>query len=173
MPFVVSGPPVLVFMSYKVFFGPDPTSLFCLISSSQHMPYAPGIPNYLQFLQILLLMYFVPSACNVFLLLFLVHLYLRFRSIVISNCFQQVQLVLSPYMLWWHCRLLVLYSLCFIVAVCLLTLFFFLIWNLTLHALEEEMATHSSVLAWRIPGRRDLVGRRLWGCTELDVTEAT
>ena len=31
-------------------------------------------------------------------------------------------------------------------------------------ALEKEMATHSSVLAWRI---------RLWGHTELDTTEAT
>ena len=26
------------------------------------------------------------------------------------------------------------------------------------HALEKEMATHSSVLAWRIPGRAELVG---------------
>ena len=40
------------------------------------------------------------------------------------------------------------------------------------HALEEEMATHSSVLAWRIPGR-GLVGCRLWGRTESDTTEAT
>ena len=31
------------------------------------------------------------------------------------------------------------------------------------HALEKEMATHSSVLAWRIPGTRSLVGCRLWG----------
>ena len=37
------------------------------------------------------------------------------------------------------------------------------------HALEKEMATHSSVLAWRI----HLVGCRLWGRTELDTTEAT
>ena len=29
------------------------------------------------------------------------------------------------------------------------------------HALEKEMATHSTVLAWRIPGQ--LVGCRLWG----------
>ena len=36
------------------------------------------------------------------------------------------------------------------------------------HALEEEMATHSSVLAWRL-----LVGCCLWGCTESDTTEAT
>ena len=41
------------------------------------------------------------------------------------------------------------------------------------HALEKEMATHSSVLAWRIPGRESLVGCLLWGCTELDTTEAT
>ena len=35
-------------------------------------------------------------------------------------------------------------------------------------ALEKEMATHSSVLAWRIPG-----GCRLWGHTESDTTEVT
>ena len=36
------------------------------------------------------------------------------------------------------------------------------------HALEKEMATHSSVLAWRIPGTGSLVGCRLWGRTELE-----
>ena len=36
------------------------------------------------------------------------------------------------------------------------------------HALEKEMATHSSILAWRIPGTGDL----LWGHTELDTAEA-
>ena len=41
------------------------------------------------------------------------------------------------------------------------------------HALEKEMATHSSVLAWRIPGTGSLVGCHLWGHTELDMTEAT
>ena len=41
------------------------------------------------------------------------------------------------------------------------------------HALEKEMATHSSVLAWRIPGQGSLVGGHLWGCTESDTTEAT
>ena len=41
------------------------------------------------------------------------------------------------------------------------------------HALEKKMATHSSVLAWRIPGMGRLVGYRLWGRTELDMTEAT
>ena len=41
------------------------------------------------------------------------------------------------------------------------------------HALEKEMATHSSVLAWRIPGTGDLVGCRLWGRTESDTTEVT
>ena len=41
------------------------------------------------------------------------------------------------------------------------------------HALEKEMAAHSSVLAWRIPGTGSLVGCRLWGRTESDTTEAT
>ena len=41
------------------------------------------------------------------------------------------------------------------------------------HALEKEMATHSSVLAWRIPGTGSLVGCCLWGRTELDTTEVT
>ena len=40
-------------------------------------------------------------------------------------------------------------------------------------ALEKEMATHSGVLARRIPGTADLVGCHLWGCTELDTTEVT
>ena len=41
------------------------------------------------------------------------------------------------------------------------------------YALEKEMATHSSVLAWRIPGTGSLVGCHLWGRTESDTTEAT
>ena len=41
------------------------------------------------------------------------------------------------------------------------------------HTLEKEMATHSSVLAWRIPGTGSLMGYRLWGRTESDTTEAT
>ena len=41
------------------------------------------------------------------------------------------------------------------------------------HTLEKEMATHSSVLAWRIPGMGSLVGCCLWGHTESDTTEAT
>ena len=40
------------------------------------------------------------------------------------------------------------------------------------HALEKEMATHSSVLAWRIPGMGSLAGCHLWGRTESDTTEA-
>ena len=40
------------------------------------------------------------------------------------------------------------------------------------HALEKEMATHSSVLAWRIPGTGE-PGELLWGRTESDTTEAT
>ena len=35
------------------------------------------------------------------------------------------------------------------------------------------MATHSSVLAWRILGMGSLIGCRLWGRTESDTTEAT
>ena len=38
------------------------------------------------------------------------------------------------------------------------------------HALEKEMATHSSVLAWRISGT---VGSCLWSRTESDTTEVT
>ena len=41
------------------------------------------------------------------------------------------------------------------------------------HALEKEMATHSSGLAWRIPGMGEPGGCRLWGHTELDMTEVT
>ena len=39
------------------------------------------------------------------------------------------------------------------------------------HVLEKEMATHSSVLAWRIPGTGELGGCRLWGHTDSDTTE--
>ena len=49
------------------------------------------------------------------------------------------------------------------------------------HALEKEMATHSSVLAWRIPGMAgpgglpsmDGVAQSRWGCIESDTTEVT
>ena len=41
------------------------------------------------------------------------------------------------------------------------------------HALEKEMATHLSVLAWRVPGTGSLVGCHLWGRTESDTTEVT
>ena len=40
------------------------------------------------------------------------------------------------------------------------------------HALEKEMAAHSSVPAWRIQGRGSLVGCRLGGLTESDTAEA-
>ena len=39
------------------------------------------------------------------------------------------------------------------------------------HALAKEMATHSSVLAWRIPLTEEPVGLSPWGCKELDPTE--
>ena len=42
-----------------------------------------------------------------------------------------------------------------------------------LRALEKEMATHSSVLAGEAQGRGSLVGCRLWGRAESDMTEAT
>ena len=38
--------------------------------------------------------------------------------------------------------------------------------------LEKEMATHSSVLAWRIPGTGEPGGLPSWGRTESDTTEA-
>ena len=41
------------------------------------------------------------------------------------------------------------------------------------HALEKEMATHSSVLAGESQGRGSLVGCCLWGLTESDTTEVT
>ena len=41
------------------------------------------------------------------------------------------------------------------------------------HALEKGMATHSSVLAWKIPGTGEPMGCHLWGCTESDTTEVT
>ena len=41
------------------------------------------------------------------------------------------------------------------------------------HALEKEMASHSSVLAWRIPGTGEPGGLHLWGHTESDMIEAT
>ena len=37
--------------------------------------------------------------------------------------------------------------------------------------LEKEMATHSSVFAWRIPWTEEPGGLRPWGCEELDTTE--
>ena len=41
------------------------------------------------------------------------------------------------------------------------------------HALEKEMATHSSVLAWRIPGMGEPGGLPSMDGTELDTTEVT
>ena len=39
--------------------------------------------------------------------------------------------------------------------------------------LEKEMATHSSVLAWRIPGTEEPGGLLSMGRTESDTTEVT
>ena len=41
------------------------------------------------------------------------------------------------------------------------------------HALEKEMATHSSVLAWRIPGRGEPGGLLSMGSHRLDPTDVT
>ena len=41
------------------------------------------------------------------------------------------------------------------------------------HALEKETATHSSVLAWRIPGTGESGGLPSMGHTESDPTEVT
>ena len=45
--------------------------------------------------------------------------------------------------------------------------------SLYIEALEKAMATHSSFLALESQGRGSLVGCRLWGRTESDMTEAT
>ena len=50
------------------------------------------------------------------------------------------------------------------------------IWVLSLHQedpLEEEMATHSSILAWKIPWTEKTGGYSPWGGKQLDMTEHT
>ena len=37
--------------------------------------------------------------------------------------------------------------------------------------LEEEMATHSSILAWKVPWTEELVGYSPWGLRALDTTK--
>ena len=39
--------------------------------------------------------------------------------------------------------------------------------------LKEGIATHSSILAWRLPWTEDLMGYSPWGRKESDMTEAT
>jgi len=39
--------------------------------------------------------------------------------------------------------------------------------------LEKEMATHSSILTWRIPWTEEPGELRPWGLKESDMTEAT
>ena len=41
------------------------------------------------------------------------------------------------------------------------------------HALEKEMASHSSILAWRIPGMVGAWWAAIYGIAESDTTEAT
>ena len=38
-------------------------------------------------------------------------------------------------------------------------------------SLEKRMASHSNILAWRIPWTKELVGYSPWGHKELDTTE--
>ena len=45
--------------------------------------------------------------------------------------------------------------------------------HFSLSCMEKEMATHSSILVWRIKGTGSLMGCCLWGRTESDTTEAT
>ena len=47
------------------------------------------------------------------------------------------------------------------------------IFTFHLHTLEKEMATHSSVLAWRIPGTGEPGGLLSRGHTQSDTTEVT
>ena len=37
---------------------------------------------------------------------------------------------------------------------------------------EEDMVTHTSILAWRIPWTEEPGGSSPWGCKESDMTEA-
>ena len=37
--------------------------------------------------------------------------------------------------------------------------------------LEKGMATHSSILAWKIPWTEEPVGYNPWGCKESEATE--
>ena len=41
------------------------------------------------------------------------------------------------------------------------------------HALEKEMASHSSVLAWRVPGTGEPAGLPSVGLHRVDTTEVT
>ena len=46
------------------------------------------------------------------------------------------------------------------------------VWSLSQEdRLEKEIATHSSVLAWKIHGQRSLAGYSPWCCKEVDMTE--
>ena len=45
--------------------------------------------------------------------------------------------------------------------------------HFSLSCIGEEMVTHSVFLLRESQGQRSLVGCHLWGCTELDTTEAT
>ena len=46
-------------------------------------------------------------------------------------------------------------------------------WVGKIHPLEQEIATHSSIPAWRIPWTEKPGDYRPWGCKESDMTEAS
>ena len=48
--------------------------------------------------------------------------------------------------------------------------FFFFFLTVFMSKMEMEMATHSSILAWKSQGHRSLVGRSPWCCKESDMT---
>ena len=48
-----------------------------------------------------------------------------------------------------------------------------LCFHFSLSRIGKEMATHSTVLAWRTTGTVEMVGCHLWSHTELNTTEAT
>ena len=47
------------------------------------------------------------------------------------------------------------------------------VFNMFHNCIYKEMATHSSILAWRIPGTEEPSGLSSMGRTELDTTEVT
>ena len=75
----------------------------------------------------------------------------------------------------WYCQLKMFIpsNKCVVIIYCGCN-FSFLYWLMMLSflcTLEKEMATHSSILAWRIPWTEELGGLQSTGCKESDTTE--